>query len=117
MPMFEAIGMFAVILLVAVVRAAFQPPLARQMRRPTFWLSLFAVSTALSAASGLAAATRHSGTGFTTSYGWPKPFYFRFLSESGDVTNGWSVIYFVGNSLVYAAVLLVLWTAWRSARR
>jgi hypothetical protein len=81
------------------------------------WIVILAAALIASAASTVIAATRHAGTGFTTSHGWPKPLYFRYLSETGAEGYGWSFIYFIGNRSVFAGAILTLWTAWRLARR
>jgi hypothetical protein len=61
--------------------------------------------------------SRRTGTGVTTSYGWPKSFYFRYLSEAGELSDGYSFIYFVGNTLALAGHLLTAWVGWRFIRR
>jgi hypothetical protein len=79
-----------------------------------FWGLLFAAAAGLSAASALVSHMRRAGTGFTTSYGWPKPFYFRYLSETGERSDGFHAVYFGGNSLAWAAPLLIGWIVWRA---
>jgi hypothetical protein len=46
-----------------------------------------------------------------TRHGWPKPYYFERVDwEGGSRSGGVEPLYFLGNSLVYAAALLLLWT-------
>ena len=117
MPMYQAITFFLLALAIAGAAAALVPRLRPGLAKPIPWLVMLALGAAASAASALVSATRHSGTGFTTSHGWPKPFYFRYLGETGSQSDGLSVLYFLGNTLVFTAALLVLWTIWRLARR
>lgn len=112
MPLHQTIALF----LIALIVAGFSRAVRTDFKRPRFWLVLIAASTAMSAASAAVARTRHSGTGFTTSYGWPKPFYFHYLSEGGELTRGWDAIYFAGNAMVFASALLIVWTVVRRNR-
>jgi hypothetical protein len=114
MPMYQALAAFAAALFVSMVAAIFARQLRAHVMRPIFWLALFAAAAAMSGASALVQRTRHAGTGLTTSYGWPKPFYFTYLSEAGERSSGWELIYFAGNSLFFAGALLIGWTAWRA---
>lgn len=117
MPMHQVLMMFVAAVLLAAGSGQLVNRLRSDLLRPTSWLLLFAVAGSLSAASGVIEKTRHTGTGFTTAHGWPKPFYFQYLSETGAQSHGWSLLYFVGNSLAFAGGLLMLWTIWRVARR
>ena len=117
MPLYQAIAIFLVSLTLAACAASLVTTLRLELAKPVIWIRIFAAAVIGSAASTGIAATRHAGTGFTTSHGWPKPFYFRYLSETGGESHGWSFIYFLGNSSLFAGVILILWTAWRLARR
>jgi hypothetical protein len=117
MPMYQTIGIFTLSLLLTAFAAALVQPLRRSLTRPATWLALIGVAGAASAASAFVAGTRRAGTGFTTSFGWPKPFYFRYLSETGERSDGWDPLYFTGNSLVFAGALMVLWSVWQLGRR
>lgn len=117
MPIYQALCSFFLALAVASLTAVFVPRLRRSLSRPIVWIGLLAAGSAASLVSALVASTRHAGTGFTTSHGWPKPFYFRYLDEAGGVSEGWSALYFLGNSLVCAGAALLLWTAWQLSRR
>jgi hypothetical protein len=116
MPMHQAIAAFAGAALLALLAAAFVPRLKRDLLRLPFWSALAAASAGLSAGSALVASTGHAGTGFVTRQGWPKPFRFEFVGELGERSSGFEPIYFAGNMLVYAAVLLTASTAWRILR-
>jgi hypothetical protein len=117
MPMYQTIGIFTLSLLLTAFVATFVQPLRRSLTRPGAWLALIGVAGTASAASAYVAGTRRAGTGFTTSFGWPKPFYFRYLSETGERSDGWDLLYFTGNSLVFAGALLLLWSVWQISRR
>jgi hypothetical protein len=117
MPMYQTIAIFILSLLLTGVIAAFVQPLRESLMRSGAWLTLLAVAGATSAASAFVASTRRAGTGFTTSHGWPKPFYFRYLSETGERSDGWDLVYFTGNLLVFFGALLVLWSIWQLSRR
>jgi hypothetical protein len=116
MPMYQTIAAFTAAALLALLAAAFVPRLKRDLTRLPFWPALAAASAGLSAASAVIAETGHAGTGFVTRQGWPKPFRFEFAGEHGARSTGFEPIYFAGNMLVYAAVLLTAWTAWRILR-
>src|SRR5687768_14019538 len=117
MPMLQALAIFGCSLAVALLAAGLRRQPREQLKQPRFWLFLLAGAAASSATSALVASSRRAGTGFTTSHGWPKPFYFRYLSETGVRSQGWDALYFAGNSLAWAGALLVLWSAWRLLRR
>jgi hypothetical protein len=117
MPMYQTIGIFILSLLLTAIVAAFVQPLLKSLMRWGAWLALIAAAGAASATSLIVASTRRAGTGITTSFGWPKPFYFRYLSETGERSDGWNLVYFTGNTLVFAGALLVLWAGWQISRR
>ena len=117
MSMYQALAIFAAAVLFAGVSAAAVKRLRTDLLRPRFWLPLLSAAVAFSAASALVEETRRAGTGLTSSYGWPKPFYFRYLSETGVRSDGWEFIYLAGNCLVFVGGLLTAWTIWRLARR
>jgi hypothetical protein len=114
--MHDAVLVFLVGLMLTGSGACFRSRLRMDLLRPGFWLALAAAAGACSAASLLASASRRAGTGITTSYGWPKSFYFRYVSEIGERSDGYSLIYFAGNLLALAGALLIAWTGWRLIR-
>ena len=113
MAMFEALAIFLVSLAAAGMAATINEPVRCGVSRPLFWVALGGAAAFASALSVVVASSRRAGTGFTTSYGWPKPFYFRYLSETGETTDGFELIYMVGNSAVFAGALLLVWTVCR----
>ena len=117
MPMYQTIAIFVLSLLLTAISAAFVQRLRNSLMRSSTWLTLLTLAGAASAASALVGSTRRAGTGFTTSFGWPKPFYFRYLSETAERSDGWSLAYLAGNSLVFGGALLVLWSVWQISRR
>ena len=117
MPMYQAITIFLLSLALTGIAAGFVTGLRSSLSKPPIWLAMLAAAGVASAASAVVASTRRAGTGFTTSRGWPKPFYFRYLSETGGQSDGWSFIYFLGNSLVFTGAALILFTLWRLDRR
>jgi hypothetical protein len=117
MPLHETVAAFAAAALLALVSARFEPRLKGDLRRPGFWAALIALASLPCAASALVAETGHAGTGFVTRHGWPKPYWFDFTGELGERTTQFEPLYFAGNMLVHAAVLLAAWSAWRVVRR
>jgi hypothetical protein len=115
--MHQATLVFLLALVLAGLSAGISARVRSGLLRPGFWLALAVAAGASSAVSLLASASRRAGTGITTSYGWPKPFYFRYVSEVGERSDGYSLIYFVGNSFALAGGLLIAWIAWRLIRR
>lgn len=113
MPMHVAILVFVLALTSAGLAACVSASVRSDLLRGRFWLALAVAAGASSAVSALVSASRRAGTGITTSHGWPKPFYFQYLSEFGERSDGWSLIYFVGNALALAGALLIVRTAWR----
>jgi hypothetical protein len=116
MPLHQTIAAFTAAALLALLAAAFVPRLKRELRRPAFWLILTILAGLASATSALVAETGHAGTGFVTRHGWPKPFLFDNLRETGERFTSVEPLYFAGNALVHAAILLLAWTAWRIVR-
>lgn len=117
MPFTHAFAILLGAILMAGVATTVLPRLRNDLRRPVLWTVIGAAACAGSGLSALVARTRHSGTGFTTDHGWPKPFHFRYLSETGERTDGWSLVHFLGNAGIYLGVALIAWTLWRSVRR
>lgn len=98
--------------------ALLSPRVRAGVRRPAFLPGLLALAAAMSAGSMLVSSRRSAGTGTATSYGFPKPFRFRWESwEAPEAHAGWSALYFAGNTLAYAAALALLWMAWLALRR
>lgn len=117
MPMFQAIAAFlAAALLAYLVAAAFRPGLKADLGNFRFWLSLAACASLTSLVSALARETGHSGTGFVTRHGWPKPYGFDFAGEYGERSTSFEPLYFAGNMLAHGAALLSAWTIWRIVR-
>lgn len=117
MPTYQALILFATAAAFSGACTGWSSRLKADWVRTRFWGRLLAASAVLSLLSALVLQTRHAGTGLTTEHGWPKPFYFQYLSETGAWSHGSSIIYFIGNMLVFAAALLSLWTIWRLVRR
>lgn len=104
--------------LALAVGALLSPRVRAGVRRPAFVAGLLVLAAALSTASLLVSSRRAAGTGTAVSYGFPKPFLFRWRSwETAEAHAGWSALYFAGNTLVYAAALALLWMAWLALRR
>jgi membrane associated rhomboid family serine protease len=113
MPLHQAITAFGAALLLAFVVAIFRPRLEAELGRLRFWLVLMGCAGLASAASWLVAETGHAGTGFVTRHGWPKPWWFDFVGEHGDRSTSLEPLYFAGNMLAHASVLLLAWSLWR----
>lgn len=116
MPLHQAMTAFAAALLLAFVVAIFRPRLEAELGRLRFWLLLMCCASLASAVSALAAETVHAGTGFVTRHGWPKPYWFDFLGENGDRSTSFEPLYFAGNMLAHASVLLLAWSLGRLLR-
>lgn len=98
--------------------ALLSPRVRAGVRRPAFVAGLLVLAMALSAASLLVSSRRPAGTGTATSYGFPKPFLFRWQSwEVVQIHLRWDALYFAGNTLVYAAALATLWLLRLALRR
>jgi hypothetical protein len=114
MPMFQTVAAFlAAALLAFIVAATSLPRLRADLGTVRFWLALAILASLASAVSALIRHTGHAGTGFITRHGWPKPFWFDFVGEYGERSTGFEPLYFAGNSLAWAAPLLLAWTLWR----
>ena len=91
-------------------------PIGASLLRLRFWVALGAASVFLSACSAFYRVSDGSGTGTRTSYGWPKAFYFHWKSWEGpEEGQGIDILFMLGNSMFYAAVLLAGWLAYRLA--
>lgn len=115
--MHETLAAFALALVSALAAAGLVPRLGRDLRRPLFWTVLLAAAALAGAASALVAETGHAGTGFVTRHGWPKPFLFEFVAETGERKRGFEALYFAGNALAWSAALLAAWTVARLVSR
>jgi hypothetical protein len=74
---------------------------------------LLVVSVACSVGSAVIRSSGASGTGTRTSYGFPKPFYFTWVSWEQPVSNaGFEWLYFVGNCVAWLALLSVAALLW-----
>ncbi len=117
MPMFETLLLFALAVTLSSVMTLRSERLRQDFRTQRILLSLLGVALALSAASTLIAERGHAGTGFIVRHGWPKSFFYRLTSETGERSQGFEPLYFAGNTLVYLGALLLLWSLVRLARR
>jgi hypothetical protein len=116
MPLFELLMISAGVALAAFCVASIIPAARALLVRKLFWALLSAGSLLLSLASAFATTRRHSGTGDMISRGWPKPYYFDWRSwESEERVTGHNLLYFAGDLLFYAALLLALVTLWKVA--
>jgi hypothetical protein len=116
MPLHHAITSFLAAVLFALAAAIFRPGLEADLGRLRFWSILLSCASAASGASALVAGTGHAGTGFVTRHGWPKPYWFEYLGETGERSTGFEPLYFAGNVLAWAAALLLCRTSWRILR-
>jgi hypothetical protein len=112
--MFDLISAFVAALLLVAAGSASRPAIRSSLNRPRLWISIAAAASALSLASALHSTRRQSGTGLQISFGWPKPWSGRWESfEDDQMSSGYNLLYFAGNTLFYAAVILVTWLIWR----
>jgi hypothetical protein len=112
--MYQIMPLVFAALLVALLVSTRVAQLRADLARPRFWVILAASGSLPSLASLFYGKTGHAGTGLVTRYGWPKPFYFITYPEFGAAIEGWSFIYFIGNTSLYGAALLLGWAAWRA---
>jgi hypothetical protein len=109
MPMAQTILIFATALLAAAIATLLAREVRADLLRLSLWAWLSLAAMILSALSWFHANTRDSGTGTSQDHGWPKPFHFQWSSWEDSTTHAaFDLIYFLGNSLVYLAVLLLL---------
>lgn len=117
MPMYQIMPLVITALFATLAASIGIVRLRADLAKPLFWVVLGASASVLSLCSLFHGKTGHAGTGFVTRYGWPKPFYFITNPEVGAAIEGWGFIYFIANTSVYSAVLVIMWAAWRALRR
>jgi hypothetical protein len=114
MLMFDLVLIFTLALLLVAAVSAWRPAIRSSLIRPRFWIGIGAAAVILSLTSVIHSTRMHSGTGWRTSFGWPKPWYGRWESfEGGGVSSGFDLLYFAGNAMFYATMLLAGWLVWR----
>jgi hypothetical protein len=102
-------------IVLALVRA---PTLRHTLVRPRVVLTFLGLSVSLSTASALITTSGASGTGTRRSYGFPKPFYFTWISWEQPVSNaGFEWLYFAGNCVSWFAIVSVVAVFWAVVRR
>ena len=117
MPLAQTIFIFSVALALAAAASLVRADLRRRLTSPRGWAALAGAALFLSAASWLLSSRDAAGTGTVTRNGWPKPFHFGWESwEDASGFESFSLLYFIGNSLVYAGALLLIWTLAALAR-
>ena len=116
MPMFEALLLFALMRVMASAVALRSERVRADFRSPRLLATLLVAAVLLSAFSALVGERGHAGTGFIVRHGWPKPFYFRVTSETGEQSQAFELLYFVGNTLVYLGAALLAWSLYRLLR-
>ena len=117
MPMFEALLLFALAVVLSSLAMLRSGGLRLDFRSPRLLLSLLGVALLLSAISALVGVRGHAGTGFIVRHGWPKSFFYRVTSETGEHSQAFEPLYFAGNTLVYLGAALVAWSLYRLVRR
>ncbi len=117
MPMFEALLIFAMTVVLSSFMVLRSDRLRDDFRKPRVLFSLLGVAVLLSAASALIGERGHAGTGFIVRHGWPKSFFYRVTSETGELSQAFEPLYFAGNTLVYLGAALLAWSLSRLARR
>jgi len=111
MPFSETFACLIVALLLAGIIALAWPATRRYLVRRSAWATIVAGGLLLSAASWFISEERIGGTLLQRSHGWPKPYSGECLSpECPEQGPGINLLYFLGNSFVYVAGLLLLWT-------
>ena len=116
MPTHTALVVFVVGLVTFSVVATRNLRARADLRSRSFWTVVLAAAGIFSLVSCLRAGSRHAGTGVTTSSGWPKSFYFQYVSEAGEQSKGWSLLCFAANTAFYAGSILLAWAVWRLYR-
>ena len=80
-------------------------------------LQIVAGALAFSLLSLVITDTRSAGMGTHRSYGFPRPFYFRWVGiDGGGGNNGLNWLYFVENWLIYAVALAAIVAIVHAAR-
>ena len=117
MPMFEALLLFALAVVLSSVAVLRSDRLRQDFRSPRLLFALLAAAVLLSGASAVVAERGHAGTGFIVRHGWPKAFFYRMTSETGQASQGFELLYFTGNTFVYLGAALLAWSMYRLVRR
>ncbi len=79
MQMFSLFAVSAAMLAAVGALAAHKPYVRQKLRSPKLWFGIATAAILASFVSGLISDTRGSGTGWQTSFGWPKPWLGRWL--------------------------------------
>jgi len=105
-------------LLVAAAACRLRPGLRRRLLHPAACLGIGVGGGLFSALSASVPSLRSAGTGTSLDRGWPKPFWFRWESwENAARSESVSLLYFAGNAVVWASVILLLLTVLLASRR
>ena len=86
--------------------------LKRALRRWPTWAALALGGSVAGLASAVSQQTGYSGDRLLTRYGWPKPFAFSYLDETGRRVTEVTPLYLAGNAAFFAAVGLAALTGW-----
>lgn len=109
MTLFSLLLYICAIALTIVIAVVASPRIWRDILRIPMISGVTLISILLSSASLIISTQRPSGTGTQTSYGYPKPFYFTWVSWEQPISQqGFSTLYFIGNTLGYASTLAFL---------
>jgi len=109
--MFQTMQWLATALALAGALSLFSSQIRTQMSRETGWITVAAGALLLSASSWFIFDVNRGGMLLQRRHGWPKMYSWECISpECSSHVPSFEVIFFLGNSFVYAAGLLVVWT-------
>jgi hypothetical protein len=109
MPLAQLLLASLAVLGIVAIASLRAPALRRALLRRRPLAVLLALSILCSAGSAVVRSSGASGTGTRTSYGFPKPFYFTWVSWEHPVSStGFEWLYFAGNCVGWLALLSVV---------
>jgi hypothetical protein len=112
MPIDQTVFVLLVALAFAWLAGFVSPPVRRHLANRRAWAAIAIGGIVLSAASWFIAEEGIRGTLLQRGHGWPKPYSGECLSpECPERGPGINLLYFLGNSFVYVAGLLLVWTS------
>lgn|GEM_PF-4276202 len=111
MPMFQTMQWLAAALALAGALSFFSGRVRTQMSRKTGWIIVAGGALLLSASSWFIFDVNRGGTLLQRRHGWPKIYSWECISpECTSHVPSFQLAFFLGNSFVYAAGLVLVWT-------
>ena len=109
--MFQTMQWLAAALAFAAALSFFSARVRARMSRKKCWFMLAAGAMFSSGLSWFIFDVNRGGTLLQRRHGWPKPYSSECISpECGSHGPSFEAVFFLGNSFVYAALLILCWT-------